>query len=427
MRGQSGMPGNEYADGMWEHDQNVGKLLKALDDLGIANNTIVVFTTDNGPNQFSWPDAATTPFRSEKDTNWEGAFRVPAMVRWPGKIKPGEVSNEMFSGLDWFPTLLAAAGDTTSRIACSRAGAGRRATTFKIHLDGYNQLDYLTGKSRRARATSSTTSTTTAIWSPCAIDDWKVVFGEQRAPGLTVWENPFTCLRVPKMFNLRMDPYERADIVSDQYYDWLVEERLSDRMATLKAAAFLETFVEYPPSQQSGELQHRPGPQAEWTRRSTRRSQKKPPQVSGAEGRNGEAGGAAHRRRPFRPRRRLESARAESPALDGSMAVPALLLVASGDAALVFQVLWIKQLSLIVGVDVHAVAIGVGAFFAGLGIGSYLWGRIADRSRRPFRLYAGLEAACAVLGFVATLLLARRRRSFARLEDAAGIVAWLCP
>ena len=107
------MPGNEYADGMIEHDGDVGKLLKALDDLGIADNTIVVYTTDNGPNQFSWPDAATTPFRSEKDTNWEGAFRVPAMVRWPGKIKPGQISNEMFSGLDWFPTLLAAAGDTT--------------------------------------------------------------------------------------------------------------------------------------------------------------------------------------------------------------------------------------------------------------------------------------------------------------------------
>ena len=126
MRGQSGMPGNEYADGMIEHDGDVGKLLKALDDLGIADNTIVIYTTDNGPNQFTWPDAATTPFRTEKDTNWEGAFRVPAMVRWPGKIKAGEVSNEMFSGLDWFPTLLAAAGDTDVKDGCSRAPHGRR-------------------------------------------------------------------------------------------------------------------------------------------------------------------------------------------------------------------------------------------------------------------------------------------------------------
>ena len=131
---------------MIEHDGDVGKLLKALDDLGIANNTIVVYTTDNGPNQFSWPDAATTPFRSEKDTNWEGAFRVPAMVRWPGKIKPGEVSNEMFSGLDWFPTLLAAAGDTDDQGPAAQGHASIGGKTFKVHLDGYNQLPYLTGQ-----------------------------------------------------------------------------------------------------------------------------------------------------------------------------------------------------------------------------------------------------------------------------------------
>ena len=144
MRGQSGMPGNEYADGMIEHDGDVGKLLKALDDLGIAGNTIVIYTTDNGPNQFSWPDAATTPFRSEKDTNWEGAFRVPAMVRWPGHIKAGDVSTQMFSGLDWFPTLLAAAGDGTIKDRLLQ-GTDIGGTTFKVHLDGYNQLGYLTG------------------------------------------------------------------------------------------------------------------------------------------------------------------------------------------------------------------------------------------------------------------------------------------
>ena len=132
MLGQSGMPGNEYADGMIEHDGDVGKLLKTLDDLGITNDTIVVYTTDNGPNQFSWPDAATTPFRSEKDTNWEGAFRVPAMVRWPGKIQPGQISNEMFSGLDWFPTLLAAAGDYDGQGSpSSRLGRECRRTDFQ--------------------------------------------------------------------------------------------------------------------------------------------------------------------------------------------------------------------------------------------------------------------------------------------------------
>jgi arylsulfatase A-like enzyme len=145
MLGQSGMSGNEYADGMIEHDGHVGNLWKALDDLGIVNNTIVVYTTDNGPNMFSWPDAAMTPFRSEKDSNLEGAFRVPAMVRWPGQIKPGQVSNEMFSGLDWFPTLLAAVGDTDIKERLLK-GASVGDKTFKVHLDGYNQLPYLTGQ-----------------------------------------------------------------------------------------------------------------------------------------------------------------------------------------------------------------------------------------------------------------------------------------
>jgi arylsulfatase len=150
MRGQSGMPGNEYADGMIEHDGDIGKLLKAVDDLGIANNTIVIYSTDNGPNQFSWPDAATTPFRSEKDTNWEGAFRVPAMIRWPGHIQPGQISTDMFSGLDWFPTLLAAAGDTTIKDRLLK-GTDIGGTNFKVHLDGYNQFDYLSGKGKDPR------------------------------------------------------------------------------------------------------------------------------------------------------------------------------------------------------------------------------------------------------------------------------------
>src|SRR6201986_569765 len=151
MRGQSGMIGNEYADGMIEMDMNVGKLLKQLDDLKIADNTIVVFTTDNGPNAFTWPDAATTPFRSEKDTNWEGAFRVPAMVRWPGQIKAGTVSNGIFSGLDWFPTLLAAAGDpdVKGHLLMGWQPEGN-ATKFRNHLDGYKQLDYLAGKSDKS-------------------------------------------------------------------------------------------------------------------------------------------------------------------------------------------------------------------------------------------------------------------------------------
>jgi arylsulfatase A-like enzyme len=250
MRGQSGMPGNEYADGMVEHDGDVGKLLKALDDLGIADNTIVVYSTDNGPNQFSWPDAATTPFRSEKDTNWEGAFRVPAMVRWPGKIKAGEVSNEMFSGLDWFPTLLAAAGDTTIKDRLLKGDTIGGNSKFKVHLDGYNQLPYLTGQQPKGERTDFAYYNDDGVLVAFRHGDWKAVFCEMKKPGgFAVWYEPFSCLRIPKLFNLRMDPFERADIVSDQYDDWRVKNAYLMGWMTFHAAEFLQTFVEYPPSQ----------------------------------------------------------------------------------------------------------------------------------------------------------------------------------
>ena len=249
MRGQSGMVGNEYADGMLEHDGDVGKLLKTLDDLKITDNTIVVYTTDNGPNQWSWPDAATTPFRNEKNSNWEGAYRVPAMVRWPGKVKPGTVSTQMFSGLDWFPTLLAAAGDIDIKDRLLK-GTDVAGKNFKVHLDGFNQLDYLTGKADKSARNEFYYFNDDGVLVSMRFQDWKLVFCEQRAPGgLQVWSEPFTCLRVPKMFNLRMDPYERADIVSDQYYDWLTKNDYLIFQGTRKAAAFLQTFVEYPPSQ----------------------------------------------------------------------------------------------------------------------------------------------------------------------------------
>lgn len=251
MKGQSGMPGNEYADGMLEHDGDVGKLLNKLDELGIADNTIVVYTTDNGPNQWSWPDAATTPFRSEKDTNWEGAFRVPAMVRWPGHVKAGDVSNGIVSGLDWFPTLLAAAGDpdVKSRLLSGWKPDGS-TVSFKNHLDGYNQLDYITGKTDKSARSEFYYFDDDGDLVSIRYDDWKIVFKEQRKPGgLEVWAEPFVTLRVPKLFNLRMDPYERADVVSDQYYDWLVRNDYLMVKGQLKSAAFLESFVKYPPSQ----------------------------------------------------------------------------------------------------------------------------------------------------------------------------------
>lgn len=249
MKGQSGMVGNDYADGMIEHDGDVGKLLKALDDLGIANNTIVIYTTDNGPNQWSWPDAATTPFRSEKDTNWEGAFRVPAMVRWPGRIQPGSVSTEMFSGLDWFPTLLAAAGDSDIKDRLLK-GTPVGSQTFKVHLDGYNQLPYLTGQQPKGLRREFAYFNDDGEMVAYRRDDWKAVFCEMEKPGgFAVWYTPFTCWRVPKLYNLRMDPYERADIVSDQYDDWRAKNAYLIAYMSFYASEFLKTFVEYPPSQ----------------------------------------------------------------------------------------------------------------------------------------------------------------------------------
>ena len=247
--GVSGMPGNIYADGMVIHDGHVGALLKALDDMGIAQDTIVVYTTDNGPNYFSWPDAAVSPFRSEKDTNWEGAFRVPAMVRWPGRIEPGTVSNEIFSGLDWFPTLLAAAGNDAIKDELVQ-GKPIGDATFKVHLDGYNQLPYLTGQADKGAREEFYYFNDDGDLVAMRFGDWKAVFCEQRTGGgFQVWQDPFTCLRVPKIFNLRMDPYERADLYSDQYNDWLFKNAYLTGIATMKGSTFMETFLQWPPSQ----------------------------------------------------------------------------------------------------------------------------------------------------------------------------------
>lgn len=249
MRGQSGMPDNEYADGMIEMDMNVGKLMKALEELRITDNTIVVFTTDNGPNQFSWPDAATTPFRSEKNTNWEGAYRVPAFVRWPGHVKPSTISDGIFAGLDWFPTFLAAAGDPTIKDRLLK-GAMVGGKEYKIHLDGYNQLDYITGKSDTSARKEFAYFNDDAQMVGYRYKDWKVVIREQSAAGgFKVWSDPFITYRIAKLFNLRMDPYERADLVSDQYYDWLVKNDFVIAEVVFHGIEFLQTFIPYPPSQ----------------------------------------------------------------------------------------------------------------------------------------------------------------------------------
>jgi arylsulfatase len=249
-RGRAGRWQSEYHDTMLDHDDVVGDLLTLLDELGIADDTIVMYSTDNGPHMNTWPDAGMTPFRNEKNSNWEGAYRVPAMVRWPARIPAGTVLNGMVSHNDWFVTLLAAAGDPdiAERL---RSGAELAGTTYRVHLDGHNQLPYLTGETdespRRHFFYVSDDGDLTAL----RFDNWKLVFMEQRAPGtLGVWAEPYTRLRVPKLFNLRTDPFERADITSNTYYDWLIDRVWLMVPAQAYVAEMLQTLVDFPARQE---------------------------------------------------------------------------------------------------------------------------------------------------------------------------------
>ncbi|WP_292522610.1 arylsulfatase [Methyloceanibacter sp.] len=246
-RGISGQ--DEYSDGMVLHDRAVGELLDTLDDLGIADNTFVLYSTDNGPHQNTWPDAGTTPFRSEKNTNWEGGWRVPAMVRWPGKIEAGSVSNDIMHHMDWLPTFLAATGQTDVKDKLLD-GYEAGGNTYKVHLDGYNFLPFLTGKEDKGPRDEIFYFSDDGDLMALRYHDWKVVFMEQRAPGLLkIWANPFTDLRVPKVFNLRRDPYERADITSNTYYDWMLSRAYILVPAQAYVGKFLKTFEAYPPRQ----------------------------------------------------------------------------------------------------------------------------------------------------------------------------------
>jgi len=249
--GQAGRWLGEYADVMIDHDRNVGTVLDALDRLGIAGDTFVMYSTDNGPHMNSWPDAAMTPFRNEKNSNWEGAYRVPAMVRWPGKVRPGSVSNEIVSHLDWLPTFLAMAGDAevTQKLLDGHTVGDR---TYKVHLDGYNLLPHLTGQADRGPRESFLYCNDDQQLTALRYDNWKLVFLEQRAPGtLQVWSEPFVGLRVPKIFNLRTDPYERADITSNTYYGWLIDHAFLLVPAQDYVGGFLRTFQDYPPRQKA--------------------------------------------------------------------------------------------------------------------------------------------------------------------------------
>ncbi|MCF6169746.1 MAG: arylsulfatase [Bacteroidales bacterium] len=245
LRGISGQ--DEYADGMVEHDMHVGQLLDLLDELGIADNTIVEYGTDNGPHKNTWPDAAVSPFRGEKNTNWEGGWRTPAMVRWPNHIEAGTISNEIFSGMDWLPTFLAAAGqDDVKEKLLEGYTIGDK--TYKVHLDGYNMLPYLTGKEEKGARKELFYFSDDGDLTALRYDDWKLIFMEQRAEGtLLTWAEPFTPLRIPIMLNLRRDPYEFAPITSNTYYDWLLDHAFLLVPAQDIVGSFLMTFKDYPP------------------------------------------------------------------------------------------------------------------------------------------------------------------------------------
>ena len=246
---------SEYIDGMIEHDETMGSLLKALDDMGIADNTVVVYTTDNGPHMNSWPDGAMTPYRSEKDTNWEGAFRVPAVVRWPGHIKPGTVTNELMSHNDWIPTLMAIAGepDIVNKLLKGYQANGR---TYKVHLDGYDQSRFLASVSGTAANNNGVKSgrdrffysNDDGLLVAFRKGDYKYVFSEQRVQGtMQVWAEPFTTLRMAKLFNLFQDPYERADITSNTYWDWHLNHVGNMYGVTADVLDFIASFRDYPP------------------------------------------------------------------------------------------------------------------------------------------------------------------------------------
>ncbi|MCW2802173.1 MAG: sulfatase [Propionibacteriaceae bacterium] len=249
--GQAGRWQSPYHDTMIDHDKLVGELLDQLDELGIAEDTIVVYSTDNGPHMNTWPDGGMTPFRSEKNTNWEGAFRVPEMVRWPGHIPAGVVSNEILQHHDWLPTFLAAAGDTDT-VDELRAGKTIGDTTYKVHIDGYDLLPYLTGEVDKSPRKGMVYISDDGDVLALRFDNWKVVFMEQRVQGtLQVWAEPFVPLRVPKLFNLRTDPFERADITSNTYWDWLFDNDYLILAAQAIIVQFLATFREFPPRQRA--------------------------------------------------------------------------------------------------------------------------------------------------------------------------------
>jgi arylsulfatase A-like enzyme len=245
-RGKSGQ--DDYGDRMVTHDEQVGELLAKLDELGIADNTIVMYSTDNGPENDTWPDGANTPFRSQKNTNWEGAWRVPAFLRWPGKIKAGSVFNGIVSHIDMFPTLLAAAGDAdvTQKLLNGCTIGGKN---FKVHLDGYNLIPYLTGAAKESPRNHIMYFSDDGDVMAVRVGDYKFNLAVQRADRMQAWAEPLVKLRVPLIYNLRRDPFERADFNSNTYYDWMVDHVPQMYLMQAVVAGQIENFIKFPPRQ----------------------------------------------------------------------------------------------------------------------------------------------------------------------------------
>jgi arylsulfatase len=247
-RGKSGQ--DDYSDRMVTHDEQIGMMLDKVDQLGIADNTIVMYSTDNGPENDTWPDGANTPFRSQKDTNWEGAWRVPAFIRWPGKIKAGTVLNGIVCHQDMLPTLVAAAGDPDiNQKLLTGYKAGNK--TFKVHIDGVNQLAYITGQVKESPRNAFFYVSDDGGVMAVRAGDWKLVFEEQRALSTAVWAEPFVKLRLPHIFSLRRDPFERADFNSNVYYDWMINHVPQLYLVQGLVQDQIANYVKYPPRQKA--------------------------------------------------------------------------------------------------------------------------------------------------------------------------------
>jgi arylsulfatase len=250
--GQSGVAQSEYHDAMIDHDKNVGAILDLIDELGIAENTIVLYSTDNGPHRNSWPDAGSSPFRSEKNTGWEGAYRVPSFARWPGKIEAGSISNAIMSHLDWLPTLVAAAGDPQVKDKLLK-GYKADGKKYKIHLDGYNFLPYLTGKEKEGPRKEFFYFSDGGDLMALRYNNWKVHFMVQDQEGtLEIWQRKFRGLRMPYIFNLRTDPYEQATVTSNTYWDWYIDHAWVMYPLGDVLGKYLATYKEYPPRMKAG-------------------------------------------------------------------------------------------------------------------------------------------------------------------------------